>query len=443
MSLPLVAIVGRPNVGKSTLFNRLAGKGRALVQKTPGVTRDLHYAEVVFAGKRFSLVDTGGISTVHTDELTAEVNDQIDFAIESADVICLLMDGRAGLLAEDEDIAERLRKINKPIFWVINKIDSSNLEKLTYDFYRLGVEELYPISAREKAGLMALFERITIDFPDADTEAEEEDETRPTRIAFVGSPNVGKSSLINRILGTNRLITNDLPGTTRDSIDIPFELDKQKYILIDTAGIRRKGKVTHVVEKFSVVKALQSLDRTDIAVVMHDTTMPMIDQTLRVFSYAQERGRGVILWLNKIDLMKGEESWRRKVRHDLGRRLMGLEWMPVLYGSAKTGKGIDDLFRGIAQVRENQLRRIATGPLNRILEDAVAHHSPGMAQNRETKLYYATQTGVRPPTFVIFSNHPAGVHFSYRRYLGNYFRQKADFTGTPVRLFFRKREKKK
>lgn len=440
MSLPLVAIVGRPNVGKSTLFNRLAGKGKALVQETPGVTRDLHYADVKHRNKHFTLVDTGGLSTVHTDELTRDVNDQVDFALENAAVICFVMDGREGLTPEDMDIVEKLRRFEKPVFWVVNKIDADGLDDLVYDFYRLGVEELHPISAREKRGVIALFDKITADFPDVDQE-EEDSESRATRVAFVGSPNVGKSSIINRILGAKRLITSDIPGTTRDAIDIPFTLDGNDYVLIDTAGIRRKGKVSYVVEKFSVVKALQALDRTDIAVVLHDVTEPINDQTLRIISYAEERGRGIILVLNKIDLMKDQPKWRKEVLSDLNRRLSGLEWIPILFGSALTGKGLDDLFSTINTVRENQLRRIPTGPLNRCLEEAIAHHAPPMAANKPLKLYYITQIGIRRPTFVIFTNNPAGVHFSYRRYLMNRLREAADFTGTPLKLKFEKRKK--
>jgi len=440
MKLPLVAIVGRPNVGKSTLFNRLAGKKKALVQETPGVTRDLHYAEVVYNRKRFNLVDTGGISTVHTDELTAEVNEQIDFAIESADAICFLMDGKDGLTAEDEDIVERLRRVKKPVYWVINKVDSPNLEHLVYDFYRLGIEKFYPISAREKLGVETLFDDLTEFFPEPPPPVEDE-ESRPTFVAFVGSPNVGKSSMINRILGEKRLITSALPGTTRDAIDVPFQLHDRNFMLIDTAGIRRKGKVSLVVEKFAVVKALQALDRTDIAVVLHDATQPLTDQTLHILSYAEERGRGIILALNKTDLQRGEPNWRKQVASDLDRRLTGLEWVPVLFLSAKTGFGLNDLFETISRVRDNQLRRLATAPLNRVLEEVVTHHNPPMAHGKTRRLYYLTQTGVRPPTFVVFTNHPAGVHFSYRRYLVNRLRDADDFQGTPIRLFFKGKKK--
>ncbi len=442
MSLPLVAIIGRPNVGKSTLFNRLAGKNKALVAPQPGVTRDLHYAPVTFRGRQFTLVDTGGLSTVHTDELTAEVNAQVDFAIEAADVIVLLMDGHEGLNPEDEDIVVKLRPVTKPIYWVVNKVDAEGQEKLAYEFYRLGVAELYTISARENYGVAALFDKITADFPKVAEAEDSQDERRPTRIAFVGAPNVGKSTMINRILGEKRLITSSIPGTTRDAIYVPFTLHDQPFELIDTAGIRRKGRVTQMVEKFAVVKALQALDDTDIAVLLHDATTPLTDQTLHVLSYAEERGRGIILVFNKVDLVKDQDAWRQAVKRDISRRMVGLDWIPIMYCSAETGKGIKKLFETIPIVRENQLRRLQTGPLNRFLEEAVAHHGAPMIGGRTLKLYYMTQASVRPPTFVIFANNPAGVHFSYRRYLVNRLRDFAPFEGTPVRLVFRSRKDK-
>jgi len=443
-TLPLVAIVGRPNVGKSTLFNRLAGKNRALVQETPGVTRDLHYAEVTFSNRRFLLVDTGGLSTEFTDELTAEVNAQVNLAMETAAAIVFLMDGRAGLNPKDEDLAARLRKVNKPVFFAVNKVDSASLEHLLYDFYKLGVDRLFALSARERVGVDELFAAVTADFPKtAEAPDDREDEARPVRIAFVGTPNVGKSSLINRILGEKRLIVSDIPGTTRDAIDIPFRLDGQDYLLIDTAGLRRKSKVDQGVEKLSAVKALEALERTDIAVIVHEVGEPLSDQTLRIVSLAEEKGRGMILVFNKADLVEDRKARQREMDDDMDRRLQGLEWLPRLLLSAVTGEGIEQLFAMIGRVRANQLRRLPTGPLNRYLEKAVAHHGPPAARGRNVNFYYLTQAAVRPPTFLIFTNQPAGVHFAYRRYLINRLREAEDFVGTPIRLIFKGRQKEK
>jgi GTPase len=446
MKLPLVAIVGRPNVGKSTLFNRLAGKDRALVQETPGVTRDLHFAEVQFEGKRFQLVDTGGLSTEHTDELTGEVNFQVDFAIDEADAIVCVMDGRAGLNPEDVDVAEKLRRVTKPVFWAVNKIDAASLDGLVFEFYKLGVETLYRVSAREKIGISKLFADVTAGFPVESAESVEEHESaeRSVRVAFVGTPNVGKSSTINRILGERRLIVSDVPGTTRDAIDVPFSLDGKPFTLIDTAGLRRRGKVSEHLEKLTAIKALQALDRTDVAVVLHDSTEPVTDQTMRILSYGVDRGRAIILALNKVDLARrADRDWKKVIEHNLDRRLKGLEWIPVVAMSAKTGEGVNDLFEAMISVRENQLRRMQTGPLNRYLEAAVAHHGPPSSGGKLLKFYYVVQTSVRPPSFVIFTNRPSGVHFAYRRYLINRLRDAAEFTGTPVRLLFRRREKDK
>lgn len=443
-TLPLVAIVGRPNVGKSTLFNRLAGRNRALVQETPGVTRDLHYAEVTYRGRRFLLVDTGGLSTEFTDELTAEVNAQVDIAMEAAAAIIFLMDGRAGLNPEDEELAERLRKARKPVFFTVNKVDSAELEHLLYDFYKLGIQQLFAISAREKVGVDTLFAAVTADFPKSDEESDDrEDEARPVRIAFVGTPNVGKSSLINRILGEKRLIVSAIPGTTRDAIDVPFSLDGRDYILVDTAGLRRKSKVDRGVEKLSAVKALQALERTDIAVILHDINEPLSDQTMRILSIAEEKGRGMILVFNKVDLVRNRKSRRREMDDDLDRRLQGLEWLPRLQLSAVTGEGIEELFAMIGRVRANQLRRLPTGPLNRYLEQAVTHHGPPAAHGRAVSFYYMTQAAIRPPTFLAFTNQPGSIHFAYRRYLMNRLREAEDFVGTPIRLIFKGRRKEK
>ncbi len=436
--MPLVAIVGRPNTGKSTLFNRLAGSKKALVDDIPGVTRDLHYARVSFDGREFDLVDTGGMAMHVEDELIERVVEAVEFAIEEADAIIFLLDSRSGMTPDDQDIAERLRKTDKKVFYVANKVESAKQEEAAVEFYALGMEELYFISAREKYGVTALFEKVVEDFPKVEDDEYLSDSQR-TRIAVVGKPNVGKSSLINRLIGSERLIVSDIPGTTRDAIDIPFEYEGNPYLLIDTAGIRRKAKVTYRLEKYSVIKALKSLDRCHVALALVDATEGFSDQTLRVTSYAIERGRAVIWLFNKIDLIEDIRAWQKNIAEQIDFRLRHLNYIPSLEISAKTGKGIHRIFPLIERVAAAHNRRLDTGPLNRLIERATSSHTPPIIKNRQLKFYYTAQSAVRPPTFVIFTNYPDAVHFSYSRFLTRTIRESADFTGVPIKLKFKKR----
>ncbi len=438
--IPLVAIVGRPNTGKSTLFNRLAGPGKALVDDMPGVTRDLHYGVVRHAGRVFDLVDTGGLSPTVEDALIVKVAEQVDFAIEEAACIIFLMDVREGLTPDDEEIAAKLRLTEKPIFYVANKVEGSVQEQAATEFYRLGIETIHLISARENIGVSTLMDEVAALFP-VSPEEEDEGETPTTRIAIVGKPNVGKSSLINRLIGSERMIVSEIPGTTRDALDVPYMYHGSQYLLIDTAGIRRKAKVEYRIEKFSVVKALQSLDRCHVALVLIDATETITDQALRVSTYAVERGRAVIWAFNKIDMVKDLREWRHEINRQIDLRLRHLTYIPRLEISAKTGKGLKTIFPMIEQVAKAHNRRVDTGPLNRLLEKATASHTPPIIKNRPLKFYYATQPTVRPPTFVIFTNAPEAVHFSYERFLLRTIRESADFTGTPIRLTFKKGKK--
>ena len=437
--MPLVAIVGRPNTGKSTLFNRLAGSKKALVDDIPGVTRDLHFARVRYAGREFDLVDTGGMALHVDDELIERVVEAVNFAIAEADAIVFLLDSRSGLTPDDQDIAERLRKTDKKVFFAVNKVEGRKQEEAAMEFYCLGMEELHLISAKEKTGVEALFKKVVATLP-KDEQAEEmiEDSAR-TRIAVVGKPNVGKSSLVNRFIGANRLIVSDLPGTTRDAIDIPFEYKDNPYLLIDTAGIRRKAKVAYRLEKYSVVKALKSLDRCHVALVLVDATEGFSDQSLRVTSYAIERGRAVIWLFNKIDLIEDLGAWRKEIADQIDFRLRHLEYIPSLEISAKTGKGVQRIFPLIERVAAAHNRRLDTGPLNRLIERATTTHTAPIIKNRQLKFYYTTQSAVRPPTFVIFTNYPEAVHFSYKRFLTRTIRESDDFTGAPIKLIFKKR----
>lgn len=434
--MPLIAIVGRPNTGKSTLFNRLAGSKKALVDGIPGVTRDLHYARVHAAGRDFDLVDTGGLSIPEPGELSGKVVEQVEFAIQEADAIVFLLDARDGLTPDDEDIAARLRKSGKPVFHVANKVESPRQEERAMEFYRLGPEKVYCVSARENIGVGELFSVVTQAFPKRESE---EEDSAVTRVAIVGKPNVGKSSLVNRLLGAERMIVSAQPGTTRDSIDLPFTFNDTPYLLIDTAGIRRKAKVHGRLEKFSVIKALRSLDRCHVALVMGDAREAFSDQMLRVTSEALERGRALIWLFNKIDLVEDLAGWREDIRRRRDLRLRHLSYIPCIEVSAKTGKGQKKIFPLVENVSRAHNHRIETGPLNRIIEKALQAHSPPMAGNRDLKIYYAAQTSVRPPTFVLFTNAPDAVHFSYRRYLSRVIRESGDFTGTPIRLLFKKK----
>lgn len=436
----LVAIVGRPNTGKSTLFNRLAGAKRALVDSTPGVTRDLHYASVTYLGRRFQLVDSGGLSTETGDELIERVVEQVEFAVGEADAIVFLLDARAGLSPEDEEIADKLRRSQKPVFFVANKVEGDKVRNQASDFYRLGAQRLYLVSAKENLGVEDLFTDVLDPVPIGNFE--EEDEFALTRVAIVGKPNVGKSSIVNRLLGQDRLIVSDVPGTTRDAIDVPVEHGGRHYLMIDTAGIRRKAKVQHRLETYSVIKALAALDRCHLAVVVGDASEGFSDQMLRVTTYAIERGRAVIWAFNKMDLVKDLDAWRRDLRRMSDFRLEHLSFLPIIEISARTGRGFNKIFPTIERVDEAHRRRLDTGPLNRVFEVAVQKHSPPMFKNRTLKIFYATQPSARPPSFVVFVNEPTAVHFSYERYLIRQLRESDDFTGSPIRLQFRKRTRR-
>ncbi|MBZ0271326.1 ribosome biogenesis GTPase Der [bacterium] len=438
---PLVAIVGRPNTGKSTLFNRIAGARRALVDDMPGLTRDVHLARTNIGGRAVLLADTGGLSSETGDELHARVVERVDEILADADAVVFLLDGREGLLPEDEEIAARLRRTETPVFHVVNKVEGDRVANASGEFYRLGANDLYLISAKENLGVDKLLRKIAAVLPPAEEgDAESEsDEKGGTRIAIVGKPNVGKSSLVNRMIGANRMIVSEMPGTTRDAIDVPFAANGRDYLLIDTAGIRRKAKVTERVEKFSVVQALKALDRCHIALVMGDAEEFFSDQMLRVTTYAIDRGRAVVWLFNKIDLVGDIDAWRREIDRQRDFRLRHLDFIPMLEISAKTGRGVKKIMPLVTRVSDAFNRRIETGPLNRLIEKAIQTHTPPIVKNRQLKFYYATQPTVRPPSFVMFANDPGAVHFSYHRFLLRTIRDSADFLGSPVRLSIKKR----
>ena len=432
----LIAIVGRPNVGKSTLFNRLTRSRAALVDDQPGITRDRLYASVEWEGKAFTLVDTGGFDDSEEEPLLEGVRTQVVKAIEEAERILFMVDGRDGRMPGDEKIADVLRRSQKTVFMAVNKVDGPEQQPLTAEFYRLGFDKVYPVSAAHGYGLAALMNALTENLEETQKEEPPDD---LTKVAIVGRPNVGKSSLINRIVGSERLLVSELPGTTRDSIDIHFTLRGRNYVLIDTAGIRRKGKVKEKIEKFSVIKALQSLDRCHVAVILIDASEGVTDQDAHICGYAFERGRGVILAMNKWDLVKKNPEKRKRLADTLDRQMTFLSFAPRLYVSALTGEKMKTLFEKINLLRGQLFRRVDTSVVNKALTEIVRKNPPPKMGPGRLKFFYATQTGVMPPSLSIFVNRPDLVHFTYERYLLNQFRERLGLAEVPIRIRFKRK----
>ena len=435
----IVAIVGRPNVGKSTLFNRILGRRMAIVEDSPGVTRDRNYADVTRYAKRFTLIDTGGFEPASNERLLAQMREQSQLAIEEADIIILLMDGREGLNPADEEVAHMLRQVDKPVLFVVNKVDGPTQEAALGEFYALGVDELRAVSAEHRLGIRDLVDEIIDLLPE---QATVEEDTTETRLAIIGRPNVGKSSLVNRMLGYERVVANPTAGTTRDSVDTPFIYNQRRYVLIDTAGIRRKGKVSQKLEKYSVIQALKALERTHIALVVIDAEEGITDQDLTIAGYAHERGRAVILVVNKWDLVEKDNSTMNKYVQKVRDAFRFLPDSPVHFVSALSGQRVSKIMADVEMVSDEFNRKVPTPALNTMLKDAEQNHQPPIYQGKRLKFFYITQTAVRPPTFIIFVNKAEGVHFSYERYLINCLRQTFGFTACPIRLKFSDRERK-
>jgi len=438
---PIVAIVGRPNVGKSTLFNRITRSKDALVDDFPGVTRDRHYSDASWNDIEFTLVDTGGFT--EGDDFAEQIRFQVRQAIADADVVLLLLDGKEGFSPFDRDVIDILRTVAKPVFYAVNKIDGAEQEVMLSDFYQLGIDELYPLSAEHRYGLNDLLDDVVDALDEFVDDPTEEGDPQMIRLAVVGRPNVGKSSLINRVLGEKRLLVSDIPGTTRDAIDSVCKLNGKSYLLVDTAGIRRKGKVTRKLEKFSIIKALRSLDRCDVALIVIDAAEGVTDQDIAVAGYAYDRGCGCILLLNKWDLVEKDSRTVKLYYERLREQAKFLSFAPAITISALTGQRVTKVFKLVDEVYEQYQRRIGTGQLNKILEQAIEKNEPSLYRGRRIKFYYAAQISAKPPTIVCFVNYPQAVHFSYQRYLINQLREQAGLDSTPIRLILRQREGRK
>jgi len=436
---PVVALLGRPNVGKSTLFNRIARSRQALVDDMPGVTRDRQYADAEWDDVPFTLVDTGGFLSTDDDYFASQIKEQLLVAVDQADVLIFIMDGRTGLSPYDRELADLLRRTEKKVFYVINKIESHRQEDELGEFYGLGVDRFYQVSAEHGLGVGDLLEDLVAELPKAEPVDEDDDENLPIRIAIVGRPNVGKSSLTNRLFGEKRVVVNEKAGTTRDAIEISVTHKGREFILKDTAGIRRKGKVREKLEKFSILKSLDSLDDCDVALILIDTSEGITDQDITIAGYAEKRGCGAVFILNKWDLVDKAEKGQQAFLKEL--RMMGkfLSFAPAITVSAKTGQRCHKIFDQVVKIYEEYCLRINTGTVNRIIEDAVYREEPSLYKGKRLKFFYATQVATKPPTFVCFVNYPNGVHFSYKRYLTNQLRQMIPLSLTPVKLYFREK----
>ncbi|MGA6924855.1 MAG: ribosome biogenesis GTPase Der, partial [Desulfosarcina sp.] len=434
---PIVAIVGRPNVGKSTLFNRITRSRDAIVDDLPGVTRDRNFGDARWNERIFTLVDTGGFAEGDDDAFAPHIRQQVEQAIADADAVIFLLDGKGGCSPYDADLLQTLRASKKPVFHVVNKIDGEGQEKALADFYGLGIDRLYPVSAEHGYGVADFLDELTARFPET---AAEEGSSGAIRIAVVGKPNAGKSSLINAILGEERLVVSEIAGTTRDSIDSAFSIGDQAYVLVDTAGIRRKGKVSLRLEKFSIIKALRSLERCDVALIVMDAELGISDQDIRVAGYAYERGCGAIFLLNKWDRVDNRDGKAlKRLTEQLRMDAKFLAFAPVMTVSAKTGQRIQRVFPLVEEVYAQYSSRVTTGQLNKAMDQALTRTQPPMHKGTRLKFYYATQVTSRPPTFVSFVNFPDGVHFSYQRYLVNQIREAFALDKTPIRLRLRQR----
>ena len=437
MPNPVVAIVGRPNVGKSTLFNRLVGKRIAIVEDTPGITRDRLYAVGEWIGREFVLIDTGGMVLNEKDPLTVQIRTQVEVAVAEADVIVLMMDAGEGVTPTDVEVADLLRKTRKPVLVAVNKVENRRQEQEAVEFYSLGLGEIYPISSMQGHGVADLLDKIVEHFPPVAGEEPYPEET--VKIAIVGRPNVGKSSLLNAIVHEERAIVSETPGTTRDAVDTYFEHEGQSIVLIDTAGIRRAGKIQRSVEYYSVLRAVRAIERADVALLMIDASEGLLDGDKRVGGFSHEAGTALVVVANKWDLLKDSGASMPEFSQTIREGAAFLSYAPVVFTSAKEGWGIHEVLDSAILAAENHALRLSTGEINRLIHDAVDAH-PLTRKGKQFKVYYATMPAVKPPTVVLFANDPDLFHFSYRRYIENQIRKQHSYEGTPIRVYVRKAE---
>ena len=440
MAKPTVAIIGKPNVGKSTFFNYIVGSRISIVEDTPGVTRDRVYAETNWRGRNFTVVDTAGIEPESDDTIISQMREQAKIAIDIADVILFLTDVKQGVTAADQEIAIMLKKSKKPVVLVCNKADNMSRDRHEiYEFYNLGMGEPYPVSAANALGIGDVLDALYENFPE---KSDDEDDDGRIKVAVIGKPNVGKSSLINKILGENRTIVSNIAGTTRDAIDTEYENEYGKYVLIDTAGIRRKSKVSESIEKFSIMRTLLAIERADVCLMMIDANEGVTDQDAKIAGEAHEAGKGIIIVVNKWDEYEKETGTLEKYKKDIYAKLSYLSYAPVIFISAKTGQRVDKLFNMINNVAEQNAMRVSTATLNQVINEAIAIVQPPTDKGKRLKILYGTQVSTKPPTFVIFVNNKELFHFSYERYLVNQIRKEFGLEGTPVRIIVREKNEK-
>ncbi|MBQ2614007.1 MAG: ribosome biogenesis GTPase Der [Clostridia bacterium] len=436
---PVVAVVGRPNVGKSTLFNKITGKRISIVEDTPGITRDRIYADAEWCGREFTLIDTGGIEPDSKDIILSQMREQANMAVDMADVILFMVNVRDGMTAADKEVAAMLQKCGRPVLLVCNKVDNpGNPPMEMYEFYNLGVGDPFPVSSIHGLGVGDLLDEVVSYFPPEEDLSQDEN---VIHVAIVGKPNAGKSSLVNRILGENRVIVSSIAGTTRDAIDSNYEKDGQKYVFIDTAGMRKRGKIDENVERYSVVRALGAVDRADVCLILIDATEGITEQDTKIAGYVHDQGKASIVVVNKWDLVEKETNTMKNFQNRVKEGLNFMMYAPSVYISAKTGQRVDGLFQGIQDVLEQNTKRISTGLLNDVINEAIAMVQPPSDKGKRLKIYYATQAGVKPPTFVLFVNNAELAHYSYIRYLENQLRAKFGFEGTPIKFIIREKNK--